>query len=241
MNKNDFLIRFQNYSNAELLEVIERDHFVHEAVEAANELFQSRNLSHEVIETARIQLTQLLQSREENEHKTAKLIKRVSSSSKKVDLKDILQGNTYMPSVFVGLAGLCYWLYFGYSDGKYLFSNFSNHPTFTAFITLSMLFTLPAASLLMLYRKNSGWVLGVFIITMKISFSLVLLVNVTDFHYTMDYLTNPKFLQPLVLRSSILLLLVHQDFRKNFAISPLELIIGIGSGLIAGLLVAFSS
>jgi len=234
MTKNDFLIRFQNYSTVELLEVIEQDHFVDEAVQAATELFQSKGLSSDAIEEAKLDLTQLLLSRNENSNKTAKLIEKVSASSKKVVLKDILHGNTYMPSVFIGLAGLCYWLYFGYTDGKYIFSDFSDHPTFASFITLSMLFTLPTAALLILYRKNSGWVLGVFIVTMKISFLLVLLASIRDSNYAINYLFDIQVIQPLVLTSSIFILLVHHDFRTNFAISPLESAIGIGSGLVIG-------
>ena len=241
---NNFYERFVNYSNSQLLEIIDKStDYQPLAVETAKEILENRNLSKEEVQIAREEV--------DNQGKLnkAKIRKKEIIENKVKDLgEDVIktihpiQTNVFsdsrtilMVSIVLGILSL-FKIYQEFEFIKFMLTSPVSEWDVSIFFYFFPLVILPLGTILFWIRKKSGWILLTIYLTFIALAAIVTFIYIqttepSGFSPLDDLTSNNSFLKhfwSLFLNGGLLWVICKENIRKIYNIEKLTLIISIG-------------
>jgi hypothetical protein len=178
----NFTDRYKNYSNSELLKIIDNPNdFQPLAVETAKNIFSSRQLSSKDIEIAKSELAMQRQEKEvQNEKKKVFENKVKNIGSSLIDTFNPVQTTTrttdkiikIISIVFGGL--FLFMLYREFGVIKFMFTDNEAQWDFSMVLYFLPLIIVPTAAILFYTRKKLGWTLLAIFLTYSLANAIVL-------------------------------------------------------------------
>jgi hypothetical protein len=241
---NNFYERFVNYSNSQLLEILDKStDYQPLAVETAKEILENRNLSKEEVQIAReefdnqVKLNEVKNRKKEIiENKVKDFGKEVINTIHPIQTNVISVNRTIlMVSIVLGILSLSKF-YQEFEFIKFMLASSESEWDASIILYFFPLVILPLGTILFWIRKKTGWIL------LAIYLTFIALAAIFRFIYIqttepsgfspLDDLTSNnsilKHLWSLFLNVGLLWVILKENIRKIYNIEKITVIISIG-------------
>lgn len=251
---NDFNETFKNYSNSELLKIIDSPNdYQPLAVQTANDILQSRQLTDQEIEIAKQELTAQQKEQEKQNQKRKDIENKVKGlGTSVIETINPIQTATQTTDKIIKIISIVfggiflYNIYSEYGMIRFMFTDSEAKWDFIMLLYFLPLLVVPTAAILFYTRKKFGWTLLTIFLTYSAVNAILLftyeLIKQPSGYTALDQIfprTSPVLnIGTIIFFSGILLVVCKKNIREIYNISKKQMISTTGiTAIIVGLFI----